>query len=71
MAKYTKEFWIEYNKKRKGASEETKQFIKEMFENKTLQRRSSNWNNFYMVTGMVLNDKDDLRRLQNYDNYTY
>lgn len=71
MAKYTKEFWIEYNKKRSGASEETKQFIKEMFENRTHKCRRIKWNNFYMITGMVLNDKDDLRRLQNHDNYTY
>ena len=65
MANYTKEFWIEYNKKRSGANKQTVQFIKDMFNNPTLKnRRMVTWDNYYMLTGYLTQDGDDFRRLQ-------
>jgi len=65
MANYTKEFWNEYRKNRKGASKDTVQFIKDMFNNPTLKtRKNVSWDNYYMITGYLTQDGDDFRRLR-------
>ena len=69
MAKYTKEFWNEYNKNRSRSSQYTLDFIKDMRNNPTLKHRKMNeYNLYYMVTGYVCYDKADLRRMQTRDN---
>tara|TARA_A100001515_G_scaffold119365_2_gene101969 strand:- start:690 stop:890 length:201 start_codon:yes stop_codon:yes gene_type:complete len=66
MTKYTKEFWKDYESKRSKASKGTIDFIDKMFNNRTLKIRRITWDNYYMVTGLVRHNRDEMRNLTHY-----
>jgi len=65
MTKYTKKFWKEYTEKRSTASQYTKDFVKRMFEDKTNESKHVTWDNFYLVTGFKISDKQEANRMRN------
>ena len=65
MTKYTKKFWKEYTEKRSTASQYTKDYIKKMFEDKTNESKHVTWDNFYLVTGFKMSEKQESTRMRN------